>query len=58
MRFPNDDLRKNVLRVFGFFRTAQKLVVVLYYDYTGAASSDRFRQRAAALFSTVKVSEK
>ena len=52
------DLRQKVFMQFGFFGTRQKIVVVSYFDYSGSASPDRFKQRAGALFSSVKVSER
>jgi len=50
------DLRQQLFMQFGFFGTPEKIVVVSYYDYSGAASPDRFKQRASALFSSVRVS--
>jgi hypothetical protein len=49
------DLRQRVFMQFGFFGTPQKIVVVSYYDYSGAASPDRFKQRASVLFASVKI---
>jgi len=43
------------LMQFGFFGTPRMTVVVSYYDYSGAASPDGFKQRANALFSSVTV---
>jgi hypothetical protein len=51
------DLRQRVFIQFGFFGTFRKIVVVSYYDYSGAARPDRFKQRASALFSSVRVSD-
>ncbi len=49
------DLRQRVFMQFGFFGTPHRIVVISYYDYTGAASPDTFKQRASALFSSVRV---
>jgi hypothetical protein len=51
------DLRQRVFMQFGFFGTFRKIVVVSYYDYSTAASPDRFKQRASELFSSVRVSD-
>lgn len=52
------DLRQRVLMQFGFFGTPHRIVVVSYYDYTGAASPDTFMERASTLFSSVRVSDR
>jgi hypothetical protein len=52
------DLRERVFMQFGFFGTGHRIVVVSYYDYTGSDSPARFKQRANALFSSVKVSKR
>lgn len=49
------DLRQRVFMQFGFFGTPLKVVVISYYDYTGDASPDRFKQRASELFASVRV---
>jgi hypothetical protein len=49
------DLRQRVFMQFGFFGTAHRTLVVSYYDYAGSDSPNKFKQRANALFSSVKV---
>jgi hypothetical protein len=52
------DFRQRVFMQFGFFGTARRIVVLSYYDYSGAATPVRFKERACALFSSVRVSDK
>jgi hypothetical protein len=49
------DARQGVLFHIGVFGAPQRIVAVSYYDYSRPESSDRFKSRASALFSTVSV---
>jgi hypothetical protein len=49
------DARQGVLIHIGFFGSPRCIVAISYYDYSRPASSERFKSRANALFSTVSV---
>ena len=49
------DARQGVLIRIGFFGVPHRIVAVSYYDYSRPESSERFKSRATALFSTVSL---